>query len=264
MADPYLEQMIKGLTAENGKSKNSQQLPVKDRFEIAIDHHIDEMLNSSSFENTAEQDNLLSPQSRRKKMEVELKESLNEISEFNKQVEVAVKLLFTEGGRYLNALNYSIMVEELSRASEILKHLDLTAFYSDSLGRVLALSEETIDSIFKVAIIKFEEEEYPSSLALFIFLTVLQSNNFDFWYRSGIVAQKCGNFALAIQAYENAAALNPALVEAHLFAAECHCELNQWKEAESEYAQAKQANDTYSPEDKKIELFEYVKGMVQK
>ncbi len=262
MPDPFLEAMMHGEIPMNKKTSSAKKKIEKDRFEVALDNNIESMLDLISFEDSPEQSLLLSPQMRRKKMEEELRQSIKS-SELNNHIDPAIKIMVNEGKQYLESEEYEEMIVNFNKASELLSQLDLSEPITEEFDTILSISTETINSIFKVATAKFGEEQYSASLDLFVFLTVLHFDNFDYWYRSGISAQLCENYTLALQAYGNAVSLNPEHIGARLFATECFLKLDQHQEAESEYEVAEKISEAIPLDDQWREIFEYVGSLIK-
>lgn len=239
MPDPYLEAMMHGeiLNKKKNKPPKGGDIP-KDRFEIALDKNIRQMVDLIYADIEPIHGQLISPEMQRKKIEADLRESLGS-PELSQYLDTAFKTLLNEGKQYLEPENYETMIKEFSKAIEYLDQLDLEKLLSEPLDKVLDIHTETIDSIFKIAIEKYKEEQYNASLALFVLLTILQNEDFDYWYRAGIAAQQCENYTFAIKGYNTAENLNPELIGAYLFATECYLKLDQKSEAKDKFEKAK-------------------------
>lgn len=223
MRDPYLEAMLKGEGPKKG---------AKDRFEIALDKSINEYLDTFSFDEEPGQ--LISPLAKRKKIGEELKESLTH-SELNDYLITAVQVIKRDGKQYVEKEIYSKLLEEFTNANQILNTMGLEQTLTEDFSQILHLSSETITSLFNIAVAKFKEESFYDSLAIFVLLTVLQPDEFDFWYRTAIAAQACENYSLALDYYSIALILNPELIEARLFSVECYLKQGRASEAKQEY-----------------------------
>lgn len=249
MDDPFLEAMLKG---------NAPKIKKADKYEMALERHIklyfdalppdDEPLNP-----------LLSPQLQRKKKELELKESLTNL-DINNHLKEAVQVVLHDGKRHLDAETYDVVKGDFTTASRILAERDPENVSTDDFSVTLQISDLTIDSIFTIAIAKFEEENYAACLSLFLFLTVLQPSEFDFWYRAGIAAQHCENWELAINAYAMAFDLNQELVEARLFSVQCYIKLGLLDEAEAECAAAAELIEAMPLDEERLSLLADVKS----
>jgi tetratricopeptide (TPR) repeat protein len=250
MRDPYLEAMLKG---DGGKKKE------KDRFEIALDKSIQQFLDTLSFDDEPGQ--FLSSKAKREKFEQELKESLAH-SDLNHYLVTAVQVIRRDGKQYLDKEVYSTVLEEFANAGKILETMDLEASPTEDFGQILHMSGETINSIFNIATAKFQEEIHAECLSLFVLLTVLQPKEFDLWYRTGIAAQACENYSLALNAYTIAADLNPELIEAHLFSIECYLKLDMAEEAKEEFAETEKLVALLPPSDDRHSLLAYTKGLL--
>lgn len=261
MRDPYLEAMMRGEVAARGTTPVPKK-GEKNRFEIAIDKNIDQILNYFSFDGAPGRIELNSPLMKRKKAEAELREAFKN-SQLDPFIETAVPTLIDEGKQYLESAVYQEMVADITDATERLDQLDLEET-PDDLNAILNFSAETIAAIFKIALAKFEEERYFTSLALFVLLTLLQLEDYDYWYRTGIIAQLCQNYNLAIQAYRNATACYPKSIGARLFAAECYLALNQQQEAVLEYEEAKKISEIMALEENWREILNSIGTTLRK
>lgn len=258
MRDLYLEAMLHGEIPTKRVAITSPKKVEKTRFEVAIDKNIEQILNCFTFDDGPPgQIQLISPQMKRKKAEDELRESFKN-SELDEFIETAMTTLIDEGREYLESATYEEMVADFKAATAELNQLNLDEDLPDDLNKILHISAKTIEAIYKIALAKFEEEKYAPALALFVLLTLLQPEDFDYWYRTGIIAQLCQNYKWAVNAYENAAICHPESIGARLFATECHLALNQRPEAEAEYAEAKKISETISLEENWREIFKYI------
>lgn len=166
-----------------------QQLsrPLKTKFETAYEKHMSE--------------------------HTELKELVDSY-ELDQHISIAVKFLMTD----------QRLLPTFKKMNEKLAKVDPDQNFSEELAQFFQLDEGLLDEIYEIGINKFKEEDYAVSLGCFVLLSSLDSLNEDYWYNEGIVAQKCGNYALALKAYSSALALDPNLIGALLFSAQCYLE----------------------------------------
>ncbi len=252
--DPSLESQI--------RKKPATKEIEKDRFEKAVDKNIQEILKLQSFDDPHGPTLLTSPEVKRKKAELQLLESVQNNS-FNPLIITALGLLVTEGKQYLNNEDFEAMVQNLQQVMEKIDQLDLNLPLEKNLSGIIGISAETLKAALNIAIKKYQEKQYPGALALFSLLAVLDSNDDDYWFRTGICAQECKNFDLAIKAYNTAAIINPELVGARLFCAQCHLELNQKGEAEAEYNYAKIISEKTPLEGEWLDIYNYVGTLIK-
>ncbi|MBA3602999.1 MAG: hypothetical protein H0W50_05025 [Parachlamydiaceae bacterium] len=251
--DPSLESQV--------RKKIATQETEKDRFEKAVDKNIQDILKLQFFDDSHGPTSLTSPEVKRKKAELQLLGSVQNNS-FNPLIIKALEILITEGKQYLNNEEFEAMVQNLQQVMENIDQLDLNLPLEQDLSRIIGVSIETLKAALNIAIKKYQEKQYPSALALFSLLAVLDSNDDDYWFRTGICAQECKNFDLAIKAYNTAANINPELVGARLFCAQCHLEHNQKGEAEAEYNYTKIINEKTPFEGEWLDIYNYVGTLI--
>lgn len=263
MPDPHLEAMMRGIPPPGKKNESEEDNLPKDRFEIALDKNIRDMVDYIYADSVPTQgQHLLPPEVQRKKIETSLRESFAS-AEFSRYFDTALEALINDGKQYLEAESYEKMTKNLLEALESLDQVELEQLLDEPLDKAIHLHSETISSIFKIAVAKYTEEQYKTSFALFVLLTTLQNEDFDYWYRAGIAAQQCENYTFAVKAYDKAAALNPDLIGAHLFAAECHLKLHHKSQAEAEFEKAKALSKGHPLDTKWESVFNYVATLVK-
>lgn len=229
MPDAYLEAMMRGELGPGRAQKPPKQTP-KSRFDLEMEKQIEAHLEKHSEDFASGCNNFMTPEMQRAKVKREMleKAKLPELSAFLSQ---AFAFLHAEGKRYLESAAYQIMETDFKNARDILNKGDIAEIGSGNLEALLHIAPETRDAIFHVAIATFDEEVYPESLALFVALLTLFPHNGDYWYRAGIVAQKCKNFKLALDLYASAFALFPELTGAQIFSIECYLKEGMKSEA---------------------------------
>ncbi len=214
MLDPHLIELM------NKSSTDESATP----FDLALDKIIKDQVNALMEKDT--ENKLLSPELRRTKIEQEVR---NEIGSNNSsdQVLLAVKILLDEGS----------LREELVQMGSKLNAL--REFDADNLQEALKLPDECGQSILKVAIDKYNQGLLDDSLALFHFLTIVNPKEADYWYRYGLIAEKCEKYPLALIALNTTTALAPDFIGGHIYLANCHMKMNAYEEAKAELASAK-------------------------
>lgn len=227
MYDPYLDAIMHGEIFSEKKP-----LPLN-RYELEYQKTIkNNLLVDESNEN------LLIPQHLRlKKNETKVRELL-ELEELNQHLEKALQILSEEAERYLGLNAYKAVQENLLQALKILDTIPLENFQLESLGAALKILPETTEAIFKIALAKFDEKSFSAALSLMVLLVVFHPEDFDFWYRSGIISQLLGNDDYALKAYATAISLNKNLIGARIYASECYLKLKQNQEAIAEFEEA--------------------------
>ncbi|MBA2369587.1 MAG: tetratricopeptide repeat protein [Candidatus Protochlamydia sp.] len=130
---------------------------------------------------------------------------------------------------------YRLILNEFKKLDHLIQQMDPNQ--PEAIENFYIFDPSIAHEIFKLAIVKFQEEEI--SLAIFVLLTLLNPENDEFWYRQGIAAQKIEKYDLALKAYEEALTINPDLIGAKLFLVECYLENGSIEKAKSQFAEAK-------------------------
>lgn len=258
MKDPNLYNInqLRGLNAE--PLANSQE---DDPFKLALDASIQEQVDLLLQEQDPSISQLLPREARRKKLEKEVRESLD-FSELEKQIVLAVKILETEGHRYLTHDEHSSLLENLDQLRHQLDAIQFSDVNDESLRKAYAIPAKGLESILKIAIEKFNKEELLNSQAIFTFLSTLNPYDADYAYRLGIVAQKNEQYKTALQAYNAALSLDPQLIGAHLYAALCHIKCERKDEASKEVELAKEMMKRIEVNEDWHQLLAYIERML--
>lgn len=228
MPDLYLQDLLRD---EVGKKQPEKKK--KDRFEIEIENQVEEYIKSISFDEEDPSKNLLmAPEVRRAKMKMELIQEAK-CSKLSSYVESAIAILRSEGKNYLDEEKYMLMNKTFENAYIILNKIDLTPPFIDNFQTLLEFSDDTIESIFNIAVIKHRELKYEDSLSLFILLLTLIPENSDYWYRAGMVAYECKKYELALDFYSVVSSLDPLFIAPWIFSSECYLKLNSQVQAKS-------------------------------
>lgn len=237
MPDPYLEAMMRGEFPH--KKAVPSNARIKDKFEAAIEREINQYIDTLHLEDDFLKNRLLPPGAQRTKILLEMKGGVS-FSRLESYLTASLEILHSEGNRYLSEEPFLQMEKEFSQIPLLLELLDVSKELTDTFQTIFNISDPVMASILKVAIAKFDEEQYEQSLALLAFLSTLAPGNFDYWFRLGIVAQRAQNYELALNSYAVAADLNPQLIGAKLFAIECYLQKEQPDKAIKALEEAKQ------------------------
>lgn len=221
------------------KSKDKSNQATLSQFDLDLDKEIDKYIDSLELEEDPEHKSLKSPEARKESMRIELKEAVK-LPELSKDLETAINILFSEGGVYLSKEAYQTLIDDFSNASSIMIHTKLEDSGTDTLQHLAKISDESMKSIVEIAIAKFTEERYNDCFTLFSLLTILNPAYAEYWFRFGLAAQKCEKYELASRAYAAALELDPQLIGARLFGAECLIRRGLFSEAKQEIEIAKQ------------------------
>lgn len=236
MPDLYLQALMQGEILK--KSVASAVKEKKNRFELETDKAIDAHLATLAFDQQDPSfDKFTTPEMKKARIRAELREQAK-ISELSQFIEQAFNILTSQGEKYLAKEKFELLNEDFAAGHEALEKIDLNIIPSENFQSLLHFSELTINSIFEMAVAKFNELQYPDSLALFILLNTLNPENADFWLRAGILAQKCENYELAIRLYSAAEAIDPSLLGPWVFSIDCYLKQDLKPEAQTAYAEA--------------------------
>lgn len=227
MVDLYLQAMMQGLVT----------FKKKDKFDEAIEKDIIAYVDTLTFEVDPNGSQLLSPKMKRAKLIEELKEEIKmpELEEF---LDAAFSFIKTDGARYLSGSKYEALSSEFHHALKILEDFNPSNEIPIKLQKLLEISNDGIDSLYEIATGAFAEGRNNECLAVFVLLTTLNQTNSEYWFRMGIAAQRCGNVDLALRAYPICVEIDPNLIGARLFSAECRLISGNIEGARNELSEA--------------------------
>jgi len=217
----------------NFKSKNTSILPEvveKNHFELALEKTIKDYVQDLIENEDPVKMNLVSPAVRQSQLIKEVKEDLD-MADFGEFIKIAVTTFCDEGQRYLNKHEYNILIGELEKLRHQLETLDLTHLEDGDFKKALEIPTEIREFMLKIGIAKFTEELYPASLSIFSFLSAVDSDDPDYWYRLGLVAQQSERYDLAIRSFEASANLAPDFIGTKIFNAQCLLNLGRREDA---------------------------------
>lgn len=207
----------------------------KSLIEKEIERQIDQYISSQEIGST---NALLSGQHQLQKMRFEIEESLK-LPKLNHQIETAVGILYSLRESYITKEAYEKLLSDLDVAASLLADLDSTKISETDLQTYTKISDESMQVIATIAITKFAQGAYFDCLALFSLLTILSPGVAEYWLRLGIAAFQCEDYDQASRAYSAAEELDPDLISAKLFAAECDVKLGEIDHAKAELDGAK-------------------------
>ncbi|MBA3238171.1 MAG: hypothetical protein H0T62_07490 [Parachlamydiaceae bacterium] len=244
MSDPSLFDKLHGGIAPQKKPPQktnsisaSEVMMAKDSYEVAFEEAIHEQVNSLMASREGIENKMLSPGEKRAQLEQKVRASLD-FAEFGSYIESAFKIIRTDGPQYLDKADYKSVMDSLDKLNQQLTSLDITKLCGNSLRNALVLPKKIQQLILKVGIDKFITESYDNSLALFSFLSLTDPEEPDYWYRLGLVAQKCENYVLALKAFAATSLLAPDFIGARIFAAQCYLHSGSGDDAEAELLEA--------------------------
>lgn len=209
-----------------------------DSDDLALEEAIKEQVdNLMAIENDPSM-KFLPLEARRAKIEHEVRAALD-FSELGKTVGLAYEILRKEGSIYLNTEENVILQESLDQFCEQLENVEIKELTDEKMNAALALSEKSKHLILKIGIEKFRQEKIEETLEILTFLTTIDEEEADYWYRLGLVAMKSGKYDLGLRAFTTTSDLAPDFIGGHLNAAECYLKIGKRLEADSALKEAK-------------------------
>lgn len=249
--NPYLYEMLHRVSnpLEMPKEPSVRNDRFLKAYEEAIQKRVDSLLQEQTFENK-----FLSIEQLRKKIEKEVREA-SDLSEFGDYITTALRLFRTEGSRYLEKEAFNNLLEGLNQLAIGIEALDLENLDNETFYETFEVLTKNTEDILKIGTLKYEEGLIRESLAVFTFLTLIQSHDSDFWYRMGLIAQEDKNMELALRAFNVALELNPQLIGPHIYGAMSLFNQGLKEEAleEIKAAKSKQRNEEWSEEIQAVE-----------
>lgn len=230
MPDLYLQALMRGEISTKPK--------IKDRYELAMEKYLDEYVSFIPLDDEVLKNSLMTPFMKRARLKEQAREELD-MSWLSPHIEFAFKILNNPINLKLDAEKHQSFIEEFLNVTSKLDSLSLDDSSDNNFQNMLSISDNSMLVLWNTALNKYSEEDYKSSLAIYALLSVLESDNQEYWLRVGIVAQKCEDYQTALKGYSNALSLNPNNLEARLLRADCYLKSNQRLAAENELQYAK-------------------------
>ncbi len=231
MPDLYLEAIMHGDFPH--KKMGVALTPIKNKFEIAIENAINKYVETLNVEDTAFEDH--------KRHLDRIKEEIKRESlspKLKNQILGAFDFIMAKGSENLNKELFERTMKEFQSLNEYLQNVDLNEPFPD-----FKITPEVNAGLLQLALLKYQKSEYPLSLSLFVLLTALNPINADYWFRQGIVCQKCQEYEMAIQYYERSLELDSELLGARLLTIECLTNTKQLDLAKSSFEQIKKMTE---------------------
>jgi len=228
MVDPNLFEALHRV----GKHMNDSSTRTldKNRFEVALDETLKAYATNLMSEEDPNQIHLTPQRIRQAQLVKDLKESID-LNEFGDFLKIAVTIFREEGQSYLNQNDYNILIKELEKLRYQLETLDLSHLEEESFKNSIKVPAETRDFMLKIGIAKFSEELYPACLSIFSFLSAVETDEPDYWYRLGLVSQQCERYDLALRSFQAAAELAPDFIGTKIFMAQCYLNMGDRENA---------------------------------
>lgn len=238
------------LHGEFNKKEDSASLqiaPKKDKFEITEDKLLDDFIDKFSLLETSQQNKLIPESIKREKLKEELKNSVKCL-DFDISLGPAFETLLKSRLFYIEEDLYEQMLSQLSNISDYVDQIDFTQPVEESFYNLFHISKSTMQTIFEIGLAKYNEEEFDASLSIFYLLSILDRDNADYWYRLGVVSLEIEKLAQALQAFAFTIYLNPNLMGARIFSAQCYIKLKEIEDAKAELAEIKKNSAKISSE----------------
>jgi tetratricopeptide (TPR) repeat protein len=244
MDAPQLYDLMHGISIDSNKTVLPKK--PKDRFEKACDASIKKEVDLRL--SLLDQRNQLVPlNTRHAKVEQEIRETID-CTPLSQQVTTAVTLLRDEGQIYLKKEDYEALMLDIRNLGFKMDSLDLDHLDAKQLKSAFTISAANLAALQQIGITKFSEKYFLESLAIFTFLTVLEPEQANYWYRLGLVAQKCEQYELALRAHAVVSELAPDFIGTRIFASQCYIEIQQLDQALIELNAAKNISKTVTVE----------------
>lgn len=196
-------------------------------FDQAVNDYVDKLLANEELKDIQ----FSSPAELRSKLEQEVR-SAAEITEFGDYISLALNILHNESNRYLQEDEYETLIDSLNILEQnfVVEDPDLSSF---------SIPEESRQLILQVGIAKFNQGLVKDSLAILTLLTTLKPDEPDYWFRLGLIAQKCEKFELASNAFSAASQMVPDFIDIRINAAQMYLDRHMKEEAKLEFEEAK-------------------------
>jgi tetratricopeptide (TPR) repeat protein len=156
-----------------------------------------------------------------------------ELTSFKERIQKAVETVQDQMQRLLPDEEYSALIAELAQAA------DLLVESPEKQGKELGLSQKTLDLLVSLAETKLKEGVFEEAASLFTLLTVLDRSWYRYWLFLGVALQELKEYNEAIQAYKTATEITEEDPLAHLFSAECYCNLSDLQNTQLHLDKAK-------------------------
>lgn len=238
MSDPALYDMFHQEETEKQTSASTQpdeaELSFNQAFEKSLNDYVDTLVEKQgpgAFK-------FISPSARREKIENEVRDTFN-CSDIEGYIATSIDIIENEGLKYLSQEENATLLEDLDRLRLRIETLRFDQLDDESLKIAFSIPDSGKEFLLKIGITKFEEELLSDSLAILSFLSLLDSENPEYAYKVGILAQKMGRDEEALRAYSKASNLDPTMIGPYLFAAQCRFNRKDHQNALIELQKAK-------------------------
>jgi tetratricopeptide (TPR) repeat protein len=259
--DPqYIHALMHGEIDLKKKDPKKEKTAPKTEAESELDRQIDAYVDALELDEDPSHNALQNVKARKEAMKMEIKEAAK-LPALSQQAQTAITLLLSEGPAYLSHEANETLQSDFSNASANLASPSEKS--EESLQTLAKISDATMTSIIEVAIAKFTEARFEDSLSLFSLLTILNPAYSEYWLRMGVAAQKCDKIDLASRAYAAAIELDPNLIGARLFAAECFVNRGLMNEAKEQVEAAKKIVENNKVDQMWLDLLPKIESMAK-
>lgn len=217
-------------------SNNLQELELKQSIEHVADELAEQEANAQADYNKLINKNAIKPHLK--------EEYINYLSLKNlgDSLTKASSLIVNECKKTLKQNEINLILTEFTQG--LIKLSEFNDFNQDrNFQEISGLSQDALDLIEKIATQKYSDHDYQASKELYILLSLLNTNNLNYWCKLGINYQFLNSFKQAIQCYEKSLVLSPSNFQLHLFISECQIELGEIDLARLELIKAKKLID---------------------
>jgi type III secretion system low calcium response chaperone LcrH/SycD len=128
----------------------------------------------------------------------------------------------------------------------------------DQQQEMIQLSKESMETLYFLAHTSYKQGKYEEAAGHFRLLTMADARSYRNWIGFGACMQMSKNYQKAIEAYEVAAALDPADPQLHIQAADCLFGLGKTKEALFAIGCAERAIKLNKPEEQDKNLLTHL------
>ncbi|MBA2368190.1 MAG: tetratricopeptide repeat protein [Candidatus Protochlamydia sp.] len=203
-----------------------------DDFEKEYNKIIDTYIESEGLDDNPPNP-FIPPQLRHSKLREEIK-SQAQSKELSDYLNLALETLKTDGVCYVHNVDYESMMNQFSEANENLNKVDINHPLEQNYRHILHFSDSTMQSIFKIAQAEYSNNKFEESLSIFAFLSFLEPEDPDYWYRFGVLAHQLKRYEAALTSFTNSLSLDANFLEARIYTAYCHLKLGQLGEAKDD------------------------------
>ncbi|MBA3238364.1 MAG: hypothetical protein H0T62_08490 [Parachlamydiaceae bacterium] len=221
-----MQDLIK-IISKNSKTKE------REHFDREYEKLIDKFIVSAGLGDNCPPNLLIPPHLQHDKLRNEIKSQV-ESEELSRYLKIAIDSLIKDGSHCTELTEYEDMQVQFFEAIGYLNELDVTKPMEENLQKILHISDSVMATAIKIAQYEYEENRLEESLSIFAFLSLLNPEDPDYWYRLGIVTYQLQHFELALRAFTNATSLDISFIETRIYSAECYTRLNRLNEAKEE------------------------------